>query len=299
MKVNFVMKVNSDFCLSKEVVVNDVCSLYKRTYYNIRHRITPASSQICFYAMKFLSCPSEGLSHPTSLLHIFTTQNLLPDVQTACSVIQQSFQLITKNALCNDSNNQSAHFYADPDFLAELFYWIGDLLKERQESMIFQNSIGSDDDLLFSVFQILSLNMNRQESLAFRNCISALTEFVKLSATNQSLANMQKCCIEGMPFIVENICDAITGMVSNINGLDAYANILVQLSSNYGPGLECELKNCLAKSKYSATQSSEAERAYFISNVLKEKSSKANMREVIANFNVSCVGSQSNSLIIT
>ena len=294
------MVLNLDYFFRHEVVVNDICSLYKRTYYNIRHRITPASPQICLYAIKFLSTPSEGLSHPTSLLHIFTTQRLLPDVQStcsACSVIQQSFKIVTRSASSPDVSISG--FYSDPDFLAELFYWIADLMKDRDCSQVFVTAVCTDSELLMDVFQMMLKNMTRQESLAFRNCLSGLTEFVRFSANDENLANMQKCCIDGLPFIVETICDAITGISLNSNGLDAFANLLLQVSCYYGRALESVLKNCLAQSKYSATHSSEAEKSYFISNVLKEKRSKANMREFCQNFHVSCVGAQSNSLIIT
>ena len=126
-----------------------------------------------------------------------------------------------------------------------------------------------------------------------RNCLGSLTEFAK-SSVNFNVVSMQTCCIQSMPYIVDCICEALSGITYNMNGVDAYANLLLHLNRGYPSVLETSLKGCLSDTKYNATHCSEADIGYFVSNVLKEKNSKSNMRETCNNFSTACMGSQSN-----
>ena len=268
----------------------DICGLYKRTYYNIKHRITKISPQICSYSLKFLSISSPGLNHPTSVLHMFTSQNVLPSHQIAQTVVQQAFQIIVTNYF----NPQNSSHYSDPDFLAEVFYWIQDLCKDNGHVFeIFKQSITINEELLSAVFKLVLSGLKVQESMAFRNCLGALTEFAK-NSVNHGVMSMQNCVIQSMGYIVDCVCEALAGITYNMNGVDAYASLLLHLNRGYPSVLEAALKTCVADSKFNTTHCSEADVGYFVCNVLKEKTSKSNMRETCSNFSTACVGTQSN-----
>ena len=257
-----------DFCTVETVVLAATGCIYKAVQI-VRERLSPFIGATCQLLYELFSIQPQVSILNVSALVI----GMFGSEEATLNVIRQFFEAILTSCLNLDGNENTDCMEGFMDLLCKVIKTVPEFLfgqKERQAAVL-------KSALMVMTFQELPTMKNACHFLSTYVSSLSIYEGDKeiLFSFGKSLVGQLLLCI---------------GATAPRTHLDSYSDILLALNKSFPSELAVWLQEVLITENFPTAIPSSKEKEQFKKSVIRERSSKSRMRELVKNFGVLCRG---------